>query len=315
MDAVYVAARQDRYHPVREYLNDLKYDGGQHIETLANYFTDKHGVFHIWLRKWLIGACAKVFQRAFNPMLVLVGAQNLGKSRFAEWLASPLPHMFLDSQISPDNKDHLVRLMRFWIWEVGELGATTRRADREALKAFVSLRNVEVRKPYGRTPINGPAITSFIGTLNDEGGFLSDPTGNRRFNVAHLLSIDWEGYTRNVDVDQVWAEAYNAYLMDEDWRLNSQEKQRAAEIAGEYQVTNPVEEYLHKYFEIDAARVDWWTATADILSTLETIGGLRGSTVQNSRLLSAAMTRLGLDVKRKKVGKQYLRGYYGVKIR
>ena len=201
-DAYTAHAHKHRYHPIQEYLDTLSYDGGQHIAALAGHFKDRDGVFGTWLQRWLIGAVAKAYKAEQNYMLALDGPQGIGKSHFAMWLGSPIPEYFIEGPINPDNKDCHIRLVSKWIWEVAELGATTRKADREALKFFISQRTVTIRRPYARYDIRKPALASFIGTINNEIGFLADKTGNRRFLVCTLESIDW-GYSKAVDVDQV----------------------------------------------------------------------------------------------------------------
>ena len=133
-DIIKMEAARHRYHPIRTYLSTvgMTYDGGQHIAHLAGHFEDTtapHRLFDAWLRKWLIGAVAKAMDgsRSQNAMLVLDGPQGIGKSYFARWLCSPLPDYFLDDAINPSDKDSVIRLAMYWIWEVGELGRTESR--------------------------------------------------------------------------------------------------------------------------------------------------------------------------------------------
>jgi predicted P-loop ATPase len=61
----------------------------------------------------------------------------------------------------------------------------------EALKWFLTLETVTVRRPYGHFDLDKPALASFIGTVNDDGaGFLTDVTGNRRFRPTSLTTIN-----------------------------------------------------------------------------------------------------------------------------
>lgn len=313
LDAVIQAqAWQHQYHPIKDYLHSLKWDGKPHIYNLAaNHFVDEHGAFPLLLRKWLIGSVAKTMQQAFNPMLVLDGEQRLGKSKFAQWLASPMDDYYIERPIMTSNDD-LIRLSRIWIWEVAELGATIRKTDREALKNFVSTMTIQARRPYGRYDIRKPALASFIGTINNEGGFLADPTGHRRFWPCHLLSIDWRGYTAHFDPDDLWAEAYAAYLAGEGWTLDDDEQELVNTIADTYEIDDPIEGLVKKYFVIDPARIDWWLSTQEILSTLED-GGLRGTTKSNAMYLASTMTKLKLRKRRGLNGKgNRVNGYEGI---
>lgn len=311
MEDAYVAhSHVNRYHPIQEYLNSLAYDGGPHIADLASYVTDKHGVFHTWLRRWLIGAVAKAHTAEQNYMLVLDGKQGIGKSRFAQWLCSGVPDYFIESSIDPENKDCHVRLISKWIWEVAELGSTTRKADREALKFFLTQQTVTVRRAYARYDLYKPALASFIGTINNDAGILSDKTGNRRFLVATIERLDWS-YT-DLDVNQVWAEAQAAYLAGEPWRLAPAEASLATELNEEYEVEDPIEGMLLEHFSVDPGS-SAWTPTTMILQTLES-NGLRGNTRANSMALASVLRGLGLEkVKGNNVKGQRVWGYRGIR--
>jgi len=307
-------AWQNRYHPIRDYLRQLKFEGGDPISELANYFVDEHGIFAQWLRRWLVGSVARVMSGAQNRMLILDSEQGLGKSEFVKWLASPAPEYYHEGAILPDDKDCRLKRSSVWIWEVDELGATTRRADREALKSFVSARYTRERKAYGHYDTQTQNMASFAGTVNNESGILNDPTGSRRFLVCHLLSIDWS-YVKE-DVDQVWAQAYDLYVTGEKWDLSDDEIATAEKINKEYEVVDIVEETIRKHFYIDPTKTDWWLPTTDIMDVLKDKGNLKAGTEIDTRRLSAALTHLGLGrAARNKADGKLARGYYGISQR
>ena len=305
-EAILIAAGENCYHPVKAYLESLKWDGRQHINQLASYFKDTHGIFGLWLRKWLVGAVAKVYEPAQNPMLVLDGAQGKGKSHFAAWLC-PLERHFVEGAIQPDNNDHHLRLAKTWIWEVSELGATTRKADREALKSFITQKEINARKPYGRFPIQKPAMASFIGTVNDEAGFLNDPTGSRRFLVCTLTDIRW-GYSKQININDIWAEANHLYRTGYSWRLSPEEQQLQADINENYEVDEPLVSEVQTYYEITREPTDF-VSYKDILTLMD----LSHLEKRNTMRLAQAMKRLRLE--KGKIGPRESRivGYFGLK--
>ncbi len=314
-DAYIAHAWQKRYHPIRDYLTSLKFNGGDPITELAGFFQDEHGCFPTWLKRWLIGAIARVMANEQNRVLVLDGRQGIGKSLFVHWLASPLPEYFHEGPILPDDKDCRLRRMSTWVWEVNEFGTTTRKADREALKAFLTTKTVRERKPYGRYDIQGPAIASFIGTVNNESGVLNDPTGSRRFMIAHLTDIDWS-YTK-LEADQIWAQAFDLYLAGEPWDLQPDERILADQINETYQMADVVEETIKRYYDIDPTQNGWWTSTLDIMELLKdpSYGNLKAGAEIDTRRLAAALTRLGVGTPyQRRFGSQpRIRGYYGIK--
>lgn len=304
-DAMVADAAEHAYHPVRDYLAGLTWDGKDHIAQLASHVTDANGVFGLYLRKWLIGAIARAYTGSQNAVLVLDGPQGLGKSQFVNWLC-PLSRLFVDSNLNPDDKDCSLLAIRCFMWEVSELGATTKRADVEALKGFLSREVFTLRPPYGRFEIVKPGLVSFVGTVNNSSGIFSDPTGSRRYWATTLTAIDWN-YAQHVKLDQVWAEAHAAYRSGEVWRLSPAEAQQARTINEDYAVVDPYEDLLRKYYELDPARVDKWTSSADILTTLQA-NGLGNAARSNAMQLSATLRRLGHE--KRKVGT--VNAYVGV---
>lgn len=308
-DAVMEAALRCRYHPVREYLDGLRWDGRNHFDALASCLTMSSPGATVFLRKFLIGSIAKMLDAQQNFMLVLLGPQGKGKSRLVEWLC-PLPGLFYEGPINPDDKDFQIRLLNNWLWEVAELDATTKRAERSALKHFITTRMVKVRVPFGKYDIEKPAAASMIGTINPDGtGFLNDPTGNRRFVVIHLESIDFR-YSTTIDVHQLWAELYAAYRNGEPWELTPHEQEVQNDINGGHMISTPLEELLLQYFEIDPTETHF-TPTMEILAKLETMG-LRGDQFRNKMELTSILTKMGMKPVQKRIGQQRQRGYEGV---
>jgi hypothetical protein len=317
-DAYTAHAYTNRYHPIRDYLQSLQWDGRDHIARLAGHFHDTHppvqtsegprSLFHIWLKRWLCGAVAKAMAGDPNMMLVLDGPQRLGKSYFARWLGGVLPEYFIEEPIVPDDKDSLVRLISKWIWEVAELGSTTRRADREALKHFITTEIVTVRKAFGRHDTVKPALASLVGTINNEAGFLNDPTGNRRFLVVTLREIEWD-YSANMDPHQVWAQVFHLYRQGETGQLTREERALQAQINAGYEIDDPLEDWLRYHFHIEPGGKDFMP-TARIISQLQD-RGMRATTRSLQMQLASTAKRIGLEPDRKGGD----RGYKGISIK
>lgn len=330
-DAYWEEAGRNAYHPIKDYLAGLSWNGDDHIRLLARHFKDKHDpivypdgtsetVFYVWLKRWLVAAVAKVYSgntiNAQNAVLVLEGGQNLGKSTFARWLCSGVPQYFIEKSIEPDSKEDERRLASHWIWEIGELGATTRKADREALKSFLTREKCTFRNPYAKEDSKKAALASFIGTVNNEGGFLQDATGSRRFMTVGLSDIQ-HSYIDDIDIGQVWAQAFDLYRRGEWWRLTAEETAAREEVNSEYKVEDVYEGWLLRFFEIDPERgsaktAGWFTTTQEIVSELRA-QGVTDNTSALSMRLAATMKELGLEKTRQFRGGP--RGYWGVKIK
>lgn len=306
-----ISANRNKYHPVREYLNSLTWDGQDHFAALMNKLSMSSNLAEVFWRKFLIGSIAKVVNAQQNFMLVLVGAQGKGKSRLVNWLC-PLKHLYHEGPVSPDNKDDLLLLINTWLWEVAELDSTTRKADRSALKHFISMKQIKVRVPYGRYAIDKPAAASMIGTVNEDGtGFLSDPSGNRRFGVIQLNDIDWS--YEKIDINQLWAQMFAAYKNGEVFELTRHEQEIQNELNLNYTLATPLEELFTSYFEYDKSQPEKFMSTMDILEALENVG-LKGEQYKNAMALAGVMTKLGLEKVQKRVSGKLVRGYNGVWI-
>lgn len=190
---------------------------------------------------------------------------------------------------------------------MAELGATTRRADREALKDFITTRTVTVRKSFGRHDTTKPALASLIGTINNESGFLNDPTGSRRFLVVTVKEIDWD-YS-DLDPHQVWAQAHALYQAGESGRLTKAERALQQTLNAGYEVDDPLEDWLLRHFDIDLT-ADTFTSSADIVKELGE-RGMRGTTRAIAMSLASTAKRLGLE----KVRHGGQRGYRGVSLK
>src|SRR5690606_28861320 len=115
-----------------------------------------------------------------------------------------------------------------------------------------------------------PALANFIGTVNNEGGFLQDSTGTRRFMTVGLTSIN-HSYIDDLEINQLWAQALDLFIHGESWRLLPEETQKRDELNGDYKVEDPFEGWVKRYFDIDLARGDantpgWFTTTQEIVS-------------------------------------------------
>jgi predicted P-loop ATPase len=310
-------AAQHAYHPVKDYLTGLQWDGADHITALSTHLhSDDTPIVYddgtrarlcaVYLKRWLVGAVAKALDRKQNVMLVLAGPQNIGKSALAKWLCSGIPDRFIEGPIRVEDKDSSVRLMSRFIWEVSELDATTRRSDVSALKDFITRDEVTVRKAYGRHDTIKPALASMIGTVNECAGFLSDESGNRRFMVTSITSIDW-GYTK-IDINQLWAQAVALYRAGEPWRLTPRESKEQAERNQSYDVESALDGWLPKWFDLAAGPTELMTS-ADI------IDHLRAKEIRlngNERAQAMEISRILARHKVEKVRTNSWRGYRGI---
>ena len=323
-DTIVAIAAKKRKHPLRDYLDGLKWDGQDHVATLAGYVFDTHDeityadgerrtVFHAFLLRWLVGSVAKIHGDVTaardNRVLVLAGQQGIGKSHLVGYLCA-LPDYLVERHVDPDNKDTSLLRARTWIWEISELGATTKRADVEALKAFITATTVTERKSYGHFDTKVPAIASYVGTVNPDGaGFLTDTTGNRRFAIVELQHIDHR-YT-SIDVAQVWAQVMHIWRNDpQAYRLAPEEIEVQTGNNDNHMDGDVYADILARIFLFatdeeksefkDADREEWSATSSEILDKMRMYGGLSHGQdrVQGRELARSLKKHWQLDSKR-----------------
>jgi predicted P-loop ATPase len=236
--ALNLLASRRRVNPVRDYLRGLKWDGRQRIDPELPQALDQplDGLEAHLLRRWLISAVARALQPGckVDAMLVLVGPQGCGKSRFCEAIGG---QWFTDEAINLEDKDSKLLLRSTWVLEWSELESMRRARDAESLKQFLSERVDKYRPPYGHDLVERPRHCVFIGTTNNE-EFLTDPTGNRRFWPLSVKRVDVDWVLANRD--QLLAEAVAAFDAREPWWLEEEysgvlkEKQRDHEVRDEW---------------------------------------------------------------------------------
>lgn len=224
--AVEAVARDRKYHPVREYLDGLTWDGTPRIERwLIGYLgaTDTPYIRAVGPR-WLISAIARIYRPGAQAdcALILEGPQGIRKSSALRILAEP---WFADRLSDLGSKDAAMETKGVWIIEIAELD-TMSRAEVGTIKAFITRPQDRFRPPYGKRLVDLPRQCVFAGTVNPEGGYLKDATGGRRFWPVVCGTIDTAALQR--DRDQLWAEARVRFEAGAPWWLNSRDLEALA---------------------------------------------------------------------------------------
>ena len=83
-------ATEYEYHPVREYLSALQWDGVERVRFALPHFLGTAGTEYEYecLKLFMLGAISRIFKPGckFEYMLCLVGGQGAGKSTFIRFL-------------------------------------------------------------------------------------------------------------------------------------------------------------------------------------------------------------------------------------
>lgn len=220
-DALRVRFNQRRYHPVREKIQSITWDGKPRIKRFLIEWlkVDDCPYSEEVSRLIFAGGIHRAFRPGckFEDMAVLIGKkQGEGKSTIIRWLA--MDDKFFREVNEIDGQRGVEAVEGGWICEVSELLALKRTKEVEAAKSYFSRQTDTYRKPYDKRVTENPRQCIFIGTTNTA-EFLTDKTGNRRYYPVECNSSGRDLFEHKAEIqeyiEQCWAEAYALYQKGE----------------------------------------------------------------------------------------------------
>jgi putative DNA primase/helicase len=219
--AVMSAARSNCFHPVRDYLTALDWDGTHRLRTLLpHYFSTVDNLYTQEVgRRWMISAVARVMRPGckVDTMLIIEGEQGKRKSTALAALVGQ--NWFADTKLDLAKVDAYQALRGKWVIEMAELDAM-KNQELTRIKAFLTSSKDSYRPSYGKRVRDYERQTVFAGTTNED-KYLQDLTGNRRFWPVAAGDIRIDELAR--DRDQLWAEAFQAFQGGANWWLDTEE--------------------------------------------------------------------------------------------
>lgn len=224
-DAMLVTAEQNRFHPVRDWLLGLKWDGKGRVEyALNDWFGAERNLYTRTVGIWFAVSCVARAMKpgcAVDTVMILEGGQGFGKSKGLRALCGA--PWFHDTPFDLSTKDANQAMQGKWLIEWAELDQLNR-VESSRAKAFITSQVDRFRKPFGKHMIEVPRSAVCVGTVNHD-VYLKDDTGNRRY-LPIKCGIPGEGRLRDRRVDlklieaereQYWAEAVDLYQGGTCW--------------------------------------------------------------------------------------------------
>lgn len=258
-DAMSVHAIRESFHPVRDYLNGLEWDGEARMERLLIDYQGAEDTEYTRTvtRKMLIAAVARVFEPGvkFDYVLVLVGDQGMKKSSLVGKLGL---QWFSDSFSTVDGKEAFEQLQGVWLVEMAELSALHKQ-EVEKIKHFITKREDRYRVAYGKRVEKFPRQCVFFATTNKR-DFLRDPTGDRRYwpvmvNITTPVKDVFKDLTTE-EIGQIWAEAMVNYELGENLYLEPKMAAKATQIQKDHTAEHPWMDAIRNYLNTKIP-VDW----------------------------------------------------------
>lgn len=227
-------AKENAFHPVRDYLRSLKWDGTARLDHWMHVTLGAADTPFVRAvgRKTLIAAVARAFKPGckVDTVLVLEGPQGLKKSTAIATLFGD-DHTAESVNLFDQHNKMVMAMMGAWCVELAEFIAIAKR-DQNTVKGMLSMRADRVVLPYAKMASDHPRQCIFFGTINPgESGYLTDSTGNRRYWPVEVSKADIALIAERRD--QIWAEAYKAFQSGEEWWLSDAEEALAQDQVGE----------------------------------------------------------------------------------
>lgn len=242
--AMNMVANENKYHPIREYLEHLRWDGQSRISSLLPKYlgADENTYTKEIMRLLMLAAIHRVYEPGckFEIMVCLVGGQGAGKSTFFRFLAIH-DEWFSDDLKRMDDENVYRKLQGHWIIEMSEMMATVNAKSIEDIKSFLSRQKETYKIPYETHLEDRPRQCVFVGTSNSMDFLPLDRTGNRRFAPVlvhpervekHILENETEAREY---FQQAWAEAMELYRNGiQELKLSKETEEYLKELQKEF---------------------------------------------------------------------------------
>lgn len=200
--------QRQQYHPVREYLSALVWDG---VPRINRWLIDLAGsddtpFIQAVSGIILIAGVRRIRQPGvkFDEMLVLESPQGMNKSTALRCMAVNDSWFLDDLPLGAESKQVIEATIGKWIVEAAELSGLNNRREAADIKSFMSRQIDEARLAYAHEPISHAREFIVVGSTNNH-EYLQDPTGNRRFWPVAIKAFDIPALSKVRD--QLWAEA------------------------------------------------------------------------------------------------------------
>jgi putative DNA primase/helicase len=251
-DAVGAVAEGRVYHPIRDYLDGLRWDGVRRLHKVPTtiLLAPPEPLYGRMVEAWFVAAVARVYDpgRKVDTCLTLFSEKGgQFKTTFFEVVAQD--RWITAGHVDPSDKDSVLVAHQSWIKLLDEVDELTRRSEWSALKRWMTERWDTFRAPYGRRPARYMRGFVFGGTTNKQEFLPNDSAAARRFWTIPVGDVQ----RANIDLLRermplLFAEARDLYFAgtghrtrepsEHLWWLTNDETDKALALAGAHQ-TDP----------------------------------------------------------------------------
>lgn len=269
-DAYYIAAHDNKKHPLQDWLIEIKnnWDGKDRIPTLFCELlkADDTPLIRMMTELWFLGAVKRIFKPGSKNevMIILVGEQGDGKNTIWEKLFEQWG-IELNINVNSKEQEYGQKLDFCWCVVVDEM-ANFSKSDAERYKQWLSIKVDNFRSPYDRTVEEHPRHNCYCGSTNTQ-YFLKDYTDfcERRYwpILCHGTKAESWGMIERLTpefIEQIWAEAAYKYFQNPDVAIDLRgelvsdltEHQKQFKTSKDENIAEMLEEVLDRYYYLDA---------------------------------------------------------------
>lgn len=256
---VYMMGRKNKFNSFKKILDETIWDGTSRFDEFCKtVIVDPmyEDIKKIYLKKWIqqmlyLSHVENEDRKIGRYILVFQGTQERGKST---WVINLLPRKLRNYvteglTLHVHDSMNVLTCISNLIVELGELGQSFKKSDKEAFKAFFGRTKDVLNMKWITFPVTFYRTTSFIGSINDE-EFLNDRTGSTRFLVIPTKSFN--GY-HDIDMLQLYKEIRETtdYV---NFELNEEEKIAQKQHNKAFEVPDIIEEDFLDNYDLTASK-------------------------------------------------------------
>jgi hypothetical protein len=194
LQCVRTVARENAYHPFKEYLEKLgtKYTPNAQLwDDCATVLfgipksSPYHALYTAFWQKFLLSTLARVYYPGikYDCSIIILGPQGCGKTETFRYAVPPQWH-YTNGSFKLD-RDTVLASWQAVLVGFDDVAGMQHKKEVEEVKAYLSSSSAIVREPYATTSIEIPRSWNVYMTSNASKatGVLGDVTGHRRFNI------------------------------------------------------------------------------------------------------------------------------------
>ena len=279
---------------IKEVLKCFEYEEPENFKKIGKDYLE------MFLTRWMLSIISSMHGTHSILVLVLVGGQGTGKTKFFRGLLpDELKGYYAESKLDHGKDDEILMCHKLVIMD-DEFGGKSK-IEAKKFKEISSRETFTLRRPYGRTTSEYKRYAVLCGTSNDY-EVLNDITGNRRLIPVNLINFDYERFEA-IDKVQLFAELYHIWKKTGDkWILEKEHIDLLNEATVVNEQKSHEEELLEKYFTPASPTNPGhqWMTNTDILIKISDVARKNIRIIQKS--LGLALKKLGFQKVRRKNG-------------